>query len=99
MRITKRNKSLIIIRYLDNDLAPEEVEIVEDRIKTDPEFAKEVKFSKSIDSFFSNNMERVKTEIEMREQLNNIHKEFVSKRKFTYKLKLFFRNLFHKKLL
>ncbi len=94
MKITKRNKAIYIGRYLEKDLSPEEVALVENRIKTDAAFAEDVKLSKSIDEFFSKpkNMER----IEMRQQLQSIRKDYIRKRKPIYKISLFFKNLFHK---
>ena len=48
MRITKRNKFILIDKYLDGDLTREDANKIETRIKEDIEFAKEVEFSKSI---------------------------------------------------
>jgi anti-sigma-K factor RskA len=71
MRITKRNKFILIDKYLDGDLTQEEAKQIETRIKEDVEFAKEVDFSKSIDKFLSEQREQ----IEMREKLEIIYQK------------------------
>ena len=86
MRITKRNKFILIDKYLDGDLTREDANKIETRIKEDIEFAKEVEFSKSINKFLSEETEK----IEMREKLEIIYQKNMrnrkSKNKFLHRL-------------
>jgi anti-sigma-K factor RskA len=86
MKITKRNKFILIDKYLDGDLSQEEAKKIETRIKVDVEFAKEVAFSKSINKFL---IEETK-KIELREKLEIIYQEYrrnrKSKNRFVHRL-------------
>jgi anti-sigma factor RsiW len=77
MRITKRNKFILIDKYLDGELTQEEATQIESRIKEDVKFANEVEFSKSLNKFLIEETER----IEMREKLEIIHQEHRRKSK------------------
>jgi anti-sigma-K factor RskA len=71
MKITKRNKFILIDKYLDGELTQEEATQIESRIKEDVEFAKEVEFSKSINKFLSEEIEQ----IEISEKLEIIYQK------------------------
>jgi anti-sigma-K factor RskA len=92
MRITKRNRFILIDKYLDGELTQEEAKKIETRIKEDVEFAKEVEFSKSINKFLSEETEK----IEMREKLEIIYQKNMrnrkSKNRFLHRL---IKNIFH----
>jgi anti-sigma-K factor RskA len=77
MRITKRNKFILIDKYLDGDLTQEEAKKIETRIKEDVKFANEVEFSKSLNKFLIEETEK----IEMREKLEIIYQEHRRNRK------------------
>ena len=77
MKITKRNKFILIDKYLDGELTQEEAKQIVTRIKEDVEFAKEVEFSKSINKFLSEQREQ----IEIREKLEIIHQKYMRDRK------------------
>jgi anti-sigma-K factor RskA len=72
MRITKRNKFILIDKYLDGELTQEEVKQIEARIKEDVKFSNEVEFSKSLNKFLIEKKEQ----IEMREKLEIIYQEY-----------------------
>jgi anti-sigma-K factor RskA len=86
MRITKRNKFILIDKYLDGDLSQEEAKKIETHIKEDVEFAKEVEFSKSINKFLIEKIEQ----IEISEKLEIIHQKYMrnskSKNRFLHRL-------------
>jgi polyhydroxyalkanoate synthesis regulator phasin len=71
MKITKRNKFILIDKYLDGELTQEEAKQIVTRIKEDVEFAKEVEFSKSINKFLSEEIEQ----IEISEKLEIIYQK------------------------
>jgi len=77
MRITKRNKFILIDKYLDGDLPQEEAKIIEIRIKEDVKFANDVEFSKSINKFLIEETDK----IELREKLEIIYQEYRRNRK------------------
>jgi anti-sigma-K factor RskA len=71
MRITKRNKFILIDKYLDSELTQEEAKQIETRIKEDVAFTNEVEFSKSLNKFLIEETEK----IAMREKLEIIYQE------------------------
>jgi anti-sigma-K factor RskA len=86
MRITKRNKFILIDKYLDGELTQEEAKQIETRIKEDVKFANDVEFSKSLNTFLIEETDR----IELREKLEIIHQKYMRDRKsensFFYRL-------------
>jgi hypothetical protein len=77
MNKKKSNDTELIERYIEGELQGEELEKLENRIKSDPEFASEVKLHRELDEFLRNKFDY----IQKREQLEHIYEEVILKKR------------------